>query len=237
MSAKRKSVLHEVKPPIKAKFREERRTRPCYQLEAKTQPQLDLINSITGHTLTVALGCAGTGKTYIAASMAAKYLLDGTHDKVILVRANVPTGGSLGFFPGTVEEKLTPWLQPMLSVMKQNLGFGDYEARLGRSILLQPLETIRGCSFDDAIILVDECQNLSIEEIKAITTRIGQNTKLIMMGDATQSDVANGSHITRFADMCGRHNVSIPVVCFGLEDIVRSDTVADLVKMFYRENL
>lgn len=229
--------LSEVRPIVKSKFKEERRNRPCYSLEAKTQAQQDLINAITGHTLTVALGVAGSGKTYCAASMAAKFLLDGTHDKIILVRANVSTGKSLGYLPGTASEKLTPWVAPMLNVLKLNLGFADYEARLDRSILLQPLEMVRGCSFDDAIILVDECQNLSIEELKAITTRIGENTKMILMGDATQSDVANGTNITRFAEMAQRHDVDIPVVCFGIDDIVRSDTVAKLVKMFYREGI
>ena len=86
-------------------------------------------------------------------------------------------------------------------------------------------------------MLVDEAQNLTIEEIKAVTTRLGEGSKLILLGDPAQSDVANGDGLVDFVEMCQKYNIDIPIIKFGLKDIVRSDIVAQLVKMFYKENL
>lgn len=197
-----------------------------------------LVESIKASSIIVTIGCAGTGKTYCSAGTAAHLFLKGGYKKIVLTRANVPTGKSLGHFPGTVQEKMTPWLMPMLEVLTKAFGKGKYEYMLNKGeIEIQPIETIRGRSYQDALVLVDESQNLTMDELKAITTRIGENSKLILMGDPAQSDVKNGEDLVRFCRLVHKAGIEVPVVEFGVDDIVRSDIVADLVKMFIRENI
>jgi len=209
-----------------------------FHIQPKTENQRLLLDAIQEFPITVTLGAAGVGKTYCAASKVAQLYLTGQYDNIILTRSNVPTGRSLGFFPGSVNEKLTPWLLPLISVLQKQLGKTKYDYILEKEILqLQPLETIRGRSFENSLVLVDECQNLTIEELKAITTRLGENSKMILMGDASQSDIDNGSNIIKFCKICEKHNIEIPIVRFTVDDIVRSDIVGQLVRAFIKEKI
>ena len=206
----------------------------------KNDKQDRLIRSIKKYPITVTMGCAGTGKTYCSAGTVAKLFQfsPNGYDKIVLTRANVPTGKTLGHFPGTVEEKMTPWLMPMLEVLKKAFGKGKFEYMLNKGqIEIQPIETIRGRSYENALVLVDEAQNLCMDELKAITTRIGENTKLVLMGDPAQSDVKGGRDLVEFTYKCKKAGIEMPVVEFGVNDIVRSDIVADLVKMFIEEGI
>lgn len=227
----------------KRRYRNEKRDEHIHTLYAfniipKNEKQDILIRSIKTYPITVTIGCAGTGKTYCSAGTVAQLFLKGGYKKIVLTRANVPTGKSLGHFPGDIKEKMTPWLMPMLEVLSKAFGKGKFEYMLNKEqIEIQPIETIRGRSYEDALVLVDEAQNLSMDEIKAITTRIGENTKLILMGDPAQSDVKNGKDLTDFCYVVRKNGIEMPVVEFGVNDIVRSDIVADLVKMFIQERL
>jgi phosphate starvation-inducible PhoH-like protein len=206
----------------------------------KNDKQDRLIRSIKEYPITVTMGCAGTGKTYCSAGTVAQLFQSSPngYDKIVLTRANVPTGKTLGHFPGTVEEKMTPWLMPMLEVLKKAFGKGKFEYMLNKGqIEIQPIETIRGRSYENALVLVDEAQNLCMDELKAITTRIGENTKLVLMGDPAQSDVKGGRDLVEFTYKCKKAGIDMPVVEFGVNDIVRSDIVADLVKMFIEEGI
>jgi len=206
----------------------------------KNEKQKLLIYSINSCPVTITIGCAGTGKTYCSAGTVAKLFSNrkNGYEKIVLTRANVPTGKSLGHFPGSVQEKMTPWLMPMLEVLKKAFGAGKYEYMLSKGqIEIQPIETIRGRSYENALVLVDEAQNLCMDELKAITTRIGENTKLILMGDPAQSDVRDGRDLMQFSSLCQKHDLNVPVIEFKVNDIVRSDIVADLVKMFIKEKL
>jgi phosphate starvation-inducible PhoH-like protein len=208
-----------------------------FHIQPKNKNQQRLLRAIDEYPIVVTLGAAGVGKTYCAASKVAQLFSTGRYENIILTRSNVPTGRSLGFFPGDINEKLTPWLMPMISVLKHQLGF-KYEYLFNKGMIqMQPLETIRGRSFENSLILVDECQNLTIEEIKAITTRLGENSKMILMGDATQSDIDNGSNIIRFCNVCEKNHIEIPIIQFTVDDIVRSDIVGSLVRMFIKENI
>lgn len=209
-----------------------------FHIQPKTYNQQKLLDAIHSYPITVALGAAGVGKTYCAASKVAQLYMSGRYDNIILTRSNVPTGRSLGFFPGTVNEKLTPWLLPLISVLEKQLGKTKYEYLVSKNILqLQPLETIRGRSFENSLVLVDECQNLSIEELKAITTRMGENSKMVLMGDSSQSDINSGKDIIKFVSICDKHNIDIPIIEFDIDDIVRSDIVGQLVKAFIKEKI
>jgi phosphate starvation-inducible PhoH-like protein len=198
------------------------RTRPrplvekAVHIQPKTQNQDRLIRAIEQNQLVVTIGPAGVGKTYCAVNAAVNLLVQGRVKKLVLVRANIPTGKTLGSFPGDIYDKLGPWLAPMTS-----------------QIEFHPLETIRGASFEDTIILVDESQNLTYEEVKAITTRIGENSKMILMGDPMQRDTRD-SGLTTFKKIINQFNLEIPVVEFDLDDIVRSDLVAQLVKAYVK---
>lgn len=210
----------------------------AFHIQPKNDTQNYLLESIENNVMTVAIGPAGTGKTYCSAMKAAQLYLKGRYDKIVITRPNVSTGRSLGYFKGDIDEKMAPWLKPITNVLEEGLGKGRYEcmARQGQ-IEIQPMETIRGNSFENTIVLVDESQNLLMEEIKALTTRVGQNSKLIMMGDPNQSDVSNGTQLERFVQMCMKHNISCPIVRFTLNDVVRSDIVKELLFMFHKESM
>jgi phosphate starvation-inducible PhoH-like protein len=220
------------------KQREEGLKDKSFHIQPKTPNQQRLLKAIDNHEITVTLGPAGTGKTFCSASKVAQLYLKGGYNNIILSRANVPTGRSLGAFPGTIEEKLAPWLMPITSVLEKQFGKTKYEYLISRQIIqMQPLETIRGRSFENSLVIVDESQNLTFEEIKAITTRLGEGSKMILSGDASQSDVSNGNGITKFVKLCDKHDINIPIIEFNTDDVVRSDIVGKLVKMFVKENV
>lgn len=205
----------------------------------KTQSQSELYHNLDSTSLMVALGPAGTGKTFTCCMKAAQWLSRGSITKIILTRANVPTGKSLGAIPGTLEEKLAPWMMPMTDVLKEALGKGFYEYCVKRErIQTVSLETIRGRSFSHAMILVDESQQLTIDEVKAITTRIGEGSILVLMGDPKQTDLKSQSGLVKFVDLLERHKPKgCGIIEFDLDDIVRSDTCANMVRMFYKEGV
>ena len=222
----------------RTKQREEGLRDKSFHIQPKTPNQQRLLKAIDNHEITVTLGPAGTGKTFCSASKVAQLYLQGGYNNIILSRANVPTGRTLGAFPGTIEEKLSPWLMPITSVLEKQFGKTKYEYLISRQIIqMQPLETIRGRSFENSLVIVDESQNLTFDEIKAITTRLGENSKMILSGDASQSDVHNGNGIVKFVNMCDKHGIDIPIIEFNTNDVVRSDIVGKLVKMFVKENV
>lgn len=213
-------------------------TETRFNIVPKNKKQDMLIEAIKAYPIVVTIGCAGTGKTYCSVGTAASLFMKGRYKRIVLTRANVPTGKSLGHFPGDIKEKMTPWLLPMLEVLKKALGPGKYAYLLEKGqIEIQPIETIRGRSYEDALILVDESQNLNMDEIKAITTRIGENSKLVLMGDPAQSDVKKGEDLLRFCKLVENSGIEVPVIEFFVDDIVRSDIVADLVKLYIKEKV
>ena len=206
------------------------------QLIPKTANQDELISTIKHNPITLVIGPAGCGKTYISAGMAAKYYINKYVDKIILSRANVPTGRSLGHFPGSIEDKLTPWLMPSLDVLRKFMGDGLYKYCVEKkAIQLQPIETIRGRSFDSSFIIVDEAQNLSIDEIISITTRLGEESKLILLGDPFQSDIKGQNGLSWFDAIADKYDLSIPSVHFTLDDVVRSKVVKEILVAPYKE--
>ena len=205
---------------IKEKFMEERHSRP--QLQPKTEMQKRYIEAITNFTQTISLGCAGTGKTYIASTMAAALYMQGKVNKIILTRPNVPSSRSLGSFPGTLEEKMAPWAAPVVEVLRNYMG-GAYEnAVRNGAIIVAPFETMRGSSFKDAFVIMDEAQNTTPEEMKMFTTRIGENCHIVINGDIKQSDIRTASGLSTIIELAQRFNLPVPVIEFTINDVVRS---------------
>lgn len=222
----------------KESFINELKSSPAFHIQPKNATQQFLLDSINNNTITTVIGPAGTGKTFITGMKVAQLFLKGGYDNIVISRPNISTGQSLGYFPGTVEEKMEPWLRPIMNVLEDGFGKGRYNYMSEKGIIqIQPLETIRGMSYMNSLIIVDESQNLNMEEIKAVTTRVGENSKLILTGDPNQSDIRNGNDLLKFCKLCEKNGISVPVVQFGLEDIVRSDIVAELCKMFYTEKM
>lgn len=197
-----------------------------YSVEFKEVKPLNYIqetylNAIKTSDVVFGIGSAGTGKTYVAASYAASELFHRRVDKVILTRPNVETGRGLGFLPGTLEEKYAPYLDPFDQVFQKALGKGFYEYALkAKQIEPKPLGFMRGTTFDNCIVLVDEAQNATVAELKMMLTRIGKNCKMIISGDVDQCDVDDSGlqdAVNRLEGIPG-----VEVVRFLDSDIVRS---------------
>jgi phosphate starvation-inducible protein PhoH and related proteins len=202
-------------------------------------PKQDLyIKAIKNHDQTVVCGFSGTGKTYIAATYAANLYLTKKIDKIVLTRPNISVGKDLGYIPGTLNEKFTPWAAPVLDVLKDHLGDGVLETGIKNgNIELAPLSTMRGRSFDNSFVILDEAQNTSVSEIKMFLTRIGQNTKVVINGDVKQSDINNQSGLAKIIHLIKKYNMDIPVIEFDIEDIVRSEACKNWIIAFHDEGL
>lgn len=231
--------------PVKRTIKQQHKKDIEKLLEPKTQVQSEYINALKTNSVIVCTGPAGTGKTFCAAAYAAIELHHGNIEKIIVTRPNVGTGKSVGFFPGTIEEKMAPWVAPITSVIKKILGDGEYECHVKhKNIETPPLEVIRGSSWDYSIILVDESQNLTREELKLLSTRIGKHSKLILMGDISQSDNAlemfsgASNPLDEFCDLIEKHDIhGAYIIEFDIDDVVRSDICAAFVRAYYKENL
>lgn len=187
-----------------------------------TANQKLLIQEIKDNEQVIVLGPAGTGKTYITAGMAADWYSQNKYNKIIITRPMVPVGEDFGFLPGTLEEKTTPWAMPVLDIIAQRVGKGKVECDMGKSIEIVPLQLMRGRTFDNAWIIADECQNLTVEQAKMLVTRIGVNAKLIINGDIAQKDIPGYSGLTWLIDRIKHYDLPIPIVEFKIEDCQRS---------------
>ena len=206
--------------------------RPEINIEPLNDKQKDYLISLLSSPCVICTGSAGTGKTYLAASVAAKDLSERRIRRIVISRANVSTGKSLGALPGTVEEKLAPWLLPVTDVLRRHLGDGFYEHALkSGTIQFQPIETIRGRSFDDTVVIIDESQQLTKEELKAITTRMGTRSRLYLMGDRSQRDIRVDG-LEWLTSVVIKHELPVDIHRFTSDDIVRSDLCASFVRAF-----
>lgn len=191
------------------------------------------LEAIKNNEIIFGIGSAGTGKTYVAASYAAGELFHRRVERIILTRPNVETGRGLGFLPGTLEEKYAPYLEPFDSVFHKSLGTGFYEYALkSKTIEPRPLGFMRGATFDNAIVLVDECQQMTKPEFQMLLSRIGKSTKIILSGDQDQSDIADSGLMDAVKRLEGIPGIEI--VRFLDSDIVRSKMCKAII-MAYRK--
>lgn len=183
--------------------------------------QSEYLEAIKNNDIIFGIGSAGTGKTFVAASYAAGELFHRRINRIILTRPNVETGRGLGFLPGELDEKYAPYLDPFDQVFSRCLGKGFYEYALkSKDIEPKPLGFMRGATFDNCIVLVDEAQNATRTEMKMMLSRIGKNCKMIISGDTEQSDIPDSG----LSDAVKRleHIDGVQVVRFIEDDIVRS---------------
>jgi phosphate starvation-inducible PhoH-like protein len=184
------------------------------------------------------LGPAGTGKTYITATYAADLYVTKQIDKIVITRPHVAVGKELGFLKGDLTEKTMPWALPVLDVLEKHLGKGAVETgiKVG-NIEMAPLALMRGRSFDDAFIIVDETQNITTHELKMLLTRVGDNSTIVLNGDVQQSDLKEADGLSKVIHLAKKYMLPVPIIEFGVEDIVRSDICKQWVKIFMEEKL
>lgn len=221
---------------VKEKFVEEREgmVKP---IVAKTENQKKYLDSLQKNTLTVGKGSAGTGKSYLAASVAANKYLKGEVDKIIVTRPIVGMGKSTGYWPGDITAKILPYVQPIMNTIKSRIGGAKFEADFGKSIILQPMESIRGMSFEaGTFLIVDEAQNMIPEEVRSVVTRMEEGSFLALCGDDKQLDINGVSGIVYLSDMVKNNKLpNCAVVEFTSDDIVRSGLTKLFVKIFEAE--
>lgn len=205
------------------------------KLVAKTKNQKKLISAINTSEQVITVGCAGTGKTYIPTIMAAQLLESKKIDKIVLSRPNVSAGKSLGFFPGTMEEKYGIWCVPFLSLLKEYFGESHFDLMMKRGIIeIVPFEVMRGRTFDNAFVILDEAENCTLHELKMFVTRIGEGTKVLINGDFKQADIPN-SGLKDLIHIACANNIDVPVITFGPEDVVRSGICKQWIMAFEGE--
>lgn len=198
--------------------------------------QADYLQAILSSPQVVGLGPAGTGKSYVAAVLAADLYRLRDVSRIIITRPNVPGGRSLGYFPGTLEEKFGPWAAQMVGDIKDRLGesFFNHAFRKGQ-IEFCPFEVMRGRSWDNAFILLDEAQNTTPDEMKLFLTRTGEHSKVVVNGDLRQSDVGQFNGLQKMIDLIDHHDLPVPVIRFTFDDIVRSGLCKQWVLAFEGE--
>lgn len=226
-------------------------------LKGLNKLQNTYINMIKNHSIVIALGPAGTGKTYIPSVMGADWLGDPSNPikRIVVIRPPEGPGKSMGYLPGGIDEKLKVWAAPILSAIQARLG-GTFAAKEYVDKLIQEgfiqllsLEHIRGLSMDDSLVILDEAENCTWHEIKAVLTRLGKNTKLIISGDIKQKDIRGDSGLNVLLkltneqplndDIMGNSFSPLPwvMINFTVDDVVRSPLVKDLLKLFDREGI
>lgn len=216
-----------------SKYRAKEEDSPRAVLLPKNENQAAYIKALKTSPQVIVTGPAGTGKTYIASTYAASLFKAGKIDKIILTRPNVAAGRSLGFFPGSMEEKMAPWVIPFTDVLQEFLGAAAYEiAAKKRQIDIVPFEVMRGRTFNNAFVILDEAQNTSPAEMKMFLTRIGEESQVLMNGDIKQSDLKTTSGLKAIIDMVKNQRLPVEHVEFTIDDIVRSDICAMWVKAF-----
>ncbi len=195
--------------------------------------QAEYLDALRTSPQVVVAGPAGTGKTWIAATFGADLYRNGSVAKIIFTRPNVPCGRSLGFFPGSLQEKFAPWATPVVNAIKERIGTAAYEIALkNNDIEMVPFEVMRGRSWSDAFVLLDEAQNTTPAEIKTFLTRIGEDCRTVINGDASQCDLDQSSGLRTVIELIHAHRLPVPVIEFTLADIVRSGLCAMWVRAF-----
>ena len=205
-------------------------------IRPKTSNQKKYVEAIDNHTITFGVGPAGTGKTYLAMAKAIQALQTKQVNRIILTRPAVEAGERLGFLPGTLQEKIDPYLRPLFDALHDMI---DQESipRLMQSGIIEiaPLAYMRGRTLNDAFVILDEAQNTSAEQMKMFLTRLGFGSKMVITGDVTQVDLPNGTQ----SGLRVVHDIldGVEDICFmqlTAEDVVRNRLVGEIVSAYGR---
>lgn len=205
-------------------------------VKPKTLGQKNYCTAIKKNTITIGVGPAGTGKTYLAVAMAVTSFRAHEVNRIILTRPAVEAGEKLGFLPGDLQSKVDPYLRPLYDALFDMLGAETYQRYLERgNIEVAPLAYMRGRTLDDSFIILDEAQNTSPEQMKMFLTRLGFNSKMVITGDITQIDLPNGCRSgLKDAVRILKNIDGIENITFSEKDVVRHKLVQDIIKAYER---
>ena len=201
------------------------------QLHSKTDNQTIYIASMADSCVTFCTGPAGSGKTAVAVGLACEYILSDRIDKIVITRPVVESGNGLGFLPGTLTEKVQPYLVPVMEEMKAYLSVETLNSfrSMGR-IELCPLEYMRGRNFHNTFMILDEAQNATYEQIKMFITRIGKHSKAVINGDIDQTDLRTGIRGGLTSCIQKLDNVDGIAICeLTHDDIIRNDIISKIL--------
>lgn len=203
-------------------------------VKPKTIGQQNYVQAILDNTVVLAVGPAGTGKTYLAVAQAVQAFRAKDVNRIILTRPAVEAGEKLGFLPGDIQQKVDPYLRPLYDALFDMLGaenFMKYQER--GNIEVAPLAYMRGRTLDDSFIILDEAQNTTPEQMKMFLTRLGFNSKVVVTGDITQIDLADGKKSGLMEATAVLKNVEdIAIVTLNEKDVVRHKLVQSIIKAY-----
>lgn len=200
-------------------------------IKAKTIGQKQYVEAIKKNTIVLGIGPAGTGKTFLAVAMAVTALRAKKVNRIILTRPAVEAGEKLGYLPGDLQNKIDPYLRPLYDALYEMLGAESYQRHLERgTIEIAPLAYMRGRTLDDSFIILDEAQNTTPEQMKMFLTRLGYNSKAVVTGDITQTDLPFGKRsglIEATKILAGVEDIAIH--SFTERDVVRHKLVQKII--------
>lgn len=199
-------------------------------IRAMSPAQQQLMDAIDTQSVILALGPAGTGKTYLAIAKAVEALESGKVQRIVLSRPAVEAGESLGFLPGDLQEKLAPYLRPLYDALTERLGTKRLKAMLADGIIeIAPVAYMRGRTLSECFVVIDEAQNCTYTQIKMLLTRLGWRSTMVLTGDPDQTDLLPG--ISGLADIATKLErlPDVPVVRLAEGDIVRHPLVASML--------
>jgi phosphate starvation-inducible PhoH-like protein len=201
------------------------------RLKPRTDNQKEYIRTIAENHITFCQGVAGSGKTHIAIGMALEYLLEEKVKRIVVTRPVVESGEKIGYLPGTAEEKLHPYLLPLLDEINHFIPAAQYASlKTNNKIEIVPLGLMRGRNFHDAFIVADECQNASYDQLKMLLTRLGNGSKMVLTGDVSQSDLhrhMQGGFYTMTNILTDIPGIGISYLNFS--DIVRNPIIGTIL--------
>ena len=202
------------------------------QVEARNSKQTEYLESIDRNTITFGVGPAGTGKTFLAVYQALVYLWAKKETgcrKIIITRPVIEAGEKLGYLPGDIAQKMDPFIRPIYDSLHDIIGFDETKKILDKGVIeIAPLAFMRGRTFNDAIIILDEAQNCTYEQLKMAVTRIGKNSKCIVNGDPMQADLQNSGLKAILEALDGVDDIG--TVRFSASEVERSDIVRKIVE-------
>lgn len=204
------------------------------QIRCKTLGQQQYVQAIREHDLTFAVGPAGTGKTYLAMALAVVALKNKEIERIVLTRPAVEAGEKLGFLPGDLTQKVDPYLRPLYDALYDFMGVDSYQKLLERgTVEVAPLAYMRGRTLSDSFIILDEAQNTTSEQMKMFLTRLGFNSKVVVTGDVTQTDLPFGkkSGLAEAIDIL-KDVPEIGIVHLSHQDVVRHELVQKIVQAY-----
>ena len=209
---------------------------PRRSIIARSKKQSDYLKALQSENIVMSLGPAGTGKSYLAVSVAVTMLMEKKIDRVILSRPAVEAGERLGFLPGDMKEKVDPYLRPLYDALYDLFGFEQIQRKIDNgSIEIAPLAFMRGRTLKNSFAILDEAQNATLTQIKMFLTRIGENSKLVVNGDPSQIDLINKSHSGLIKSKKILKDIKeIKVVEFDHKDVVRHPLVSKIIQAYQK---